>query len=108
MNIDTEEQILKELQSLLQEQIELVQHGSSTGERIKMLSTQADSIVQKIVQAGIHKRPEFENQWKQLHELYDSLYLSMTCQKAEVSDKLNQVRRGRKTVGTYRSNINFK
>lgn len=107
MNTGTEEQMLTELQNLLKEQIALAQHGNSSGERIEELSIRADSLVNQIIQAGIHKRPEFEKQLERLQELYDSLYLTMAGQKAETLDNLNQVRRGRKTVGTYRSSIDL-
>jgi hypothetical protein len=107
MNTTTEEQMLRELQSMLEKQIELVQHGNSSGEQIKLLGTQTDSLVQKITQAGIHKHSGYEDHWKRLRELYDSLYLSLECQKADAANKLCQVRIGRKIVGTYRNNIDL-
>ena len=108
MNTNTEEQMLIELQNLLKEQIELAQHGNSSGERIEELSTHADSMVNQIIQAGIHKQPEFKKQLEQLQELYDSLYLTMASQKAETLGQLNQVCRGKKTIRTYRSNIDLR
>ena len=108
MNTTTEEQMLRELQSLLEEQIELVQHGNSSGERIEVLGIQTDSLVQKITLAGIHKRHGYENYWKRLRELYDSLYLSLECQKADATNKLCQVRIGKKIVGTYRNSIDLR
>ena len=108
MDTNTEEQMLKELQSLLEEQIELVQHGNSSGERIEILGTQTDLLVQKITQAGTHKHPGYENYWKRIRELYDSLYLALECQKADAADKLCQVRVGKKIVGTYRNNIDLR
>lgn len=107
MSVNTEENMVTELQSLLEQQIELVKHGNSAGGRIEVLSAQADSIVHKIKRAKILEQPGFENQRKQLQELYDSLYLSLTCQKAEVADKLGNVRRVRKIVGKYRNNIDL-
>src|SRR4030042_865021 len=108
MSVNTEEQMLTELQGLLKKQIELAQHGNSTGGRIWVFGPQADSIVQKIVQANFFERPGSENQWKRLRELYDSLYLSLGSQKVEVVDKLGHVRKGRKIVGTYRNNIDLR
>jgi hypothetical protein len=40
-----------------------------------------------------------------LHQLYDSLRLAVTAQKADVAERLRRIRAGRKTIGTYRSNV---
>jgi hypothetical protein len=97
-----------ELQSLLEEQIKLVQQGNPAGKRIELLSKQADSLVGKIAQSGILESVEFRNRREHLKKLYDTLRLAITAQKADTSAKLNQVRTGRKTIGTYRRNILIK
>jgi hypothetical protein len=53
---------------------------------------------------GILGLPEFEDRRRKLHQLYNSLRLALTAQKADVAEKLSLVRRGKKTLGTYRSN----
>ncbi|MFC1794244.1 hypothetical protein ACFL3Q_11725, partial [Planctomycetota bacterium] len=68
-------------------------------------SLTASCLVKEITQAGILDRPEFENQKKKLKKSYEDLHLALTAQKAETSEKLIQVRRGRNIVETYRSNI---
>ena len=97
--------MLDELQGLLEQQLELVHHGNSAGERIEVLGRQADCLVKKITQAGILEQADFESQKKKLKKSYEDLCLAITAQKADTSEKLIQVRRGKKIVETYRSNI---
>ncbi len=94
--------MLDELQSLLEKQLELVHQGNSAGKRIEVLGRQADCLVKEITQAGILERPEFESQKKKLKKSYEDLHLAITAQRADTSEKLSQVRRGRKIVETYR------
>ena len=96
---------LDELQSLLEEQIKLAQQGNAASRRIDVLSKQADALVGKIVQTGMLESAEFKNRREHLKKLYDTLCLAVAAQKADTAAKLNQVRRGKKTIGTYRSNI---
>jgi hypothetical protein len=97
--------MLDELQSLLEEQIKLTRRGNPASKRIEVLSKQADSLVGRIVQSGILESAEFKNRREHLKKLYDTLHLAITAQKADTSAKLNQVRRGKKTIEAYRSNI---
>jgi len=105
MSTDIQISMLDELQSLLQQQLELAHQGNSTGERIEVLGRQADCLVEKITQAGILERPEFESQRKKLKKSYENLHLAITAQKAETTEKLCHVRRGRNIIETYRGNI---
>jgi len=102
---DNQIHLLDELQSLLEKQIELARQGNAAGRRIEVLSKQADSLTGKIVQSGILESTEFENRRQHLKKLYDTLHLAITVQKADVSEKLSQLRRGKKTVQTYRESI---
>ena len=97
--------LLDQLKGLLKEQIELAHQGNPTGESIVNLSEQADCLVQQIQQAGILEETEMEDQKKQIKELYHCLYLTISAQKVEVTDNLNQIRKGRKTVVTYLNHI---
>jgi len=96
---------LTQLQNLLKRQIELARQGSFDSFEIETLSKQADSLVEKITQAGILELPEFKNQRKQLRKLYNTLSLAITAQKAETTVKLSHLRKTKKTLETYRSNI---
>ncbi len=105
MSTDKQISMLDELQSLLEKQLELAHQGNSAGERIDLLGRQADRLVEKIIQAGILERPEFESQRKKLKKSYENLCLAITAQKADTTEKLCHVRRGRNLVETYRSNF---
>jgi hypothetical protein len=94
--------LLDDLQSLLEKQTKLAQRGN-IGD-VELLSKQASSIVGKIAQAGILQSPKFKNQRGQLRKLYEELCLTITAQEADITEKLNHVRKGRKTIRTYRSN----
>lgn len=95
--------LLDSLQILLEKQIELAKEGNISG--VEVLSKQADSLTGKIAQTGILELPEFQNRREQLRRLYDTLSLAITARKAETCENLSRVRKGRKTIGTYRSNI---
>ena len=105
MSTDKQIHMLDELQSLLEEQIKLAQRGNPASGRIEVLSKQADSLVGRIVQSGIFESAEFKNRREHWKKLYDTLRLAITAQKADTSAKLNQIRRGKKTIATYRSNV---
>lgn len=104
MSVNKDISILDELQDLLEQQLELAHQGNPAGEKIEALCRQADCLVKEINQAGILDRPEFENQKKKLNKLYEDLHLALTAQRADTAEKLSHVRRGRKIIGTYRSN----
>jgi len=103
MSTDKHTHVLDELQSLLERQIELTLQGNISD--IDVLSSRADSLVAEIAQTGILESTEFKDQRDRLQRLYDSLHLTITAQQADVSEKLSRVRRGRRTVAAYHSNI---
>jgi len=96
---------MDELCGLLRKQIELVQQGSGDGHQIEALSRQADALVADMVRsAGLHST-EFAGRQEQIERLYKDLELALTAHKAHICKELGRVRKGRKTVKTYRSNI---
>ena len=97
--------LLDELQILLEKQIKLVRRGNAASKHIEVLNKQADSLTGKITQSGILESTEFENRREHLKELYETLRLAITAQKANVSDKISQIRKGKKTIQTYRRHI---
>jgi uncharacterized protein (DUF1919 family) len=104
MSTDKHLSMLDELQNLLEIQLKLAHEGNSAGGQMYVLGMQADLLVEKIVQAGILERPEFKSQKGKLKKSYEDLHLAITAQRADTAEKLGQVRRGRKIVGTYRGN----
>ncbi len=100
---DKQIRLLDGLQSLLEEQIEMVQHGDIDG--IEALSKQTNSLVGKCVQSGILERADFESQREKLKKLYEQLSLALSDQKTETGEQLSRIRRGKKTIAAYRGNI---
>ena len=105
MSNDGQKDMLDELLNLLEQQIELVHQGNSSGGRFEALSSRADSLVREIAEMKILQLEEMKEQRMKLGKSYDRLRLALTAQKDDVADKLSQLRRGRKTIGTYRDNI---
>ena len=105
VEIIPDEQIyfLDELQKLLEQQIGFARQGNVT--EIEALSTQSSTFVDKIARSGILESAEFKSRREHLRSLYQDLYLALTAQQAESSKELSQVRRGKKTINTYRHNI---
>jgi hypothetical protein len=95
--------LLDDLQVLLERQIELAQAGNIRS--VEVLSKQANFLTGKIAETGMLGRPEFKSRREQLQKLYDGLSLAIIAQKAETCGNLSRVRKGRKAIGTYRSNI---
>jgi hypothetical protein len=95
--------LLNELQSLLEKQIELARQGHIN--EIEVLSKQAGSLVGKIARSRVLESSEFESQNDQLRKLYQDLCLALTTQQVETAEELSRVRKGKKTIETYRSNI---
>jgi hypothetical protein len=104
MSADEHISMLNELQDLLEMQSKLVHEGNSAGKQMDDLGTRAELLVKKIVQTGILERHEFKSQKEKLKKSYEELHLAVTAQRADTAEKLSQVRRGRKIVGTYRGN----
>jgi len=103
---DNRTHLLDELQTLLEKQIEKVRQGNIRD--VEALIQQADSLVDKISQTGIldPAGPAFNKvRREQLQKLYEKLCLAIIDQKADTSEKLSQVRKGKKTIQTYLSHI---
>jgi hypothetical protein len=105
MDTDKQKNMLNELQNLLEQQILLVHQGNSSGGRFEALSSRTDSLVREIAEMKILERDELKDRRTQLRKSYEKLNLALTAQKDDVTDKLSQIRRGRKTIGTYKDNI---
>jgi len=100
MNANEQTQLLDCLQSLLERQVKLARQGNIVG--VEVLAEQAGLIVEDIRQAEIPPL-EIENRLGQLRKLYEDISLAIMDQKTDVSEKLNRVRKGMKTIETYRS-----
>jgi len=101
--------LLDELQILLEKQIESLKQDNIKD--VEALSEQADSLVDRIAQTGILNSANAEcdrqrrEQLERLRKLYEKLCLAVTAHKADVSEKLSRVRKGKKTLQAYRGHI---
>ncbi len=102
-NQDKRSRLLDDLQNLLDKQIELAHQGRVGG--VEKLSAEADRLVGEIVRAGMLELPELQKRREHLQKSYEDLRLVLTAQKADVSRELSRVRKGKKAIGVYRSNI---
>ncbi len=100
---DEQIHLLDELRNLLEKQIEFARQGNIN--EIEVLSKQTSSLVGKIARSGVLESSEFKSQHEQLRKLYEDLCLALTTQQAENAKELSQVRKGKKTIATYRGNI---
>ncbi|MHC4653671.1 MAG: hypothetical protein ACYS91_01490 [Planctomycetota bacterium] len=98
--------LLDELRTLLEKQVEKARQGNIKD--VELLSKQAGSLIGKISQTGIldPADPAFNKvRREQLQKLYEELCLAITAQKAGVGEELSRVRKGKKTIQTYRCHI---
>lgn len=103
---DNRKLLLDELQTLLEKQVEMARQGNIRD--VEVLSRQAGSLSEKIAQTGIldPADPAFNGgRREQLRKLYEDLCLAITDQKAGVCEELSRVRKGKKTIQTYRNHI---
>jgi hypothetical protein len=112
MNIIEEEDVTHEqinqldhLQGLLETKMELIKQGDSTGSRIEPLCRQSDALAQSIKQSGILNHPQFAKRKEHLKKLYNLLQLGITAQMKETKKQLDNVRKVKKTIGTYLGNL---
>ena len=103
---DEQINLLDELQSLLEKQMELARKGNIN--EIEVLSKQAGSLVGEIERSEVFESAEFRSRREQLRKLYQNLCLALAAQQAETAEKLSQVRRGKKTIEVYRNNVRFR
>ncbi len=103
---DNQIHLLDELQILLEKQIELARQGNIRD--VGILSERGVWLVEKIARTGIldPADPAFNKvRREQLQKLYEDLCLAITAQKAGVGEELSRVRKGKKTIQTYRRHI---
>jgi ElaB/YqjD/DUF883 family membrane-anchored ribosome-binding protein len=104
-DLEQDKELLDELQNLLEQQVKLINKGDPAGKKIEKISERVNVIVEEIKQAGIIESDQFKNQREKIKKLYDCLYMAISAQKDQTEQQLNRVRKGKKTIVTYRSNI---
>jgi len=98
-----DENLLNDLQTLLEKQIELAHKGDIKG--VESLSKQANSLVEKCVQSRILEQADLKIKGEKLQKLYEQLSLALSAQRADISEQLSRIRKGRKTLHVYRRGI---
>ena len=91
------------LQNLLEKQIELAKRGNVS--KTEPLETQVNSLIEQIKQERYLEDAEFADSRRNLKKLFDELCIAIAAQKADVSEKISRIRKGRNIIQTYRSNI---
>ena len=102
MNANEQICLLDNLQSLLENQIEMFRKSNFAG--VEVLAAKADLIVSEIVKTKMFEQSEFDGRRKHLIKLYKTLDLMMAAGKDSVEKQLQQVANGKKTLRKYRSN----
>ncbi len=95
--------MLDELEALLEKQIDLARQSSFNS--LEDMAAQTNQFVGKIVNTQILHSDEFKNRRLHLQKLYENLHRIIAARKADITDDLIRVRKGRKTIGVYRNNI---
>ena len=92
-----------ELEGLLTRQIDLVRQGQVR--EVETLAEQAGELVEHMSSSGMFKSAEFADRRDDFKRLYSNLCLGLGAERARTAEQLSQVRKGMKTVSTYRRNM---
>ena len=92
-----------ELKSLLQRQIALARQGS-IGE-VEVLCEKTSEFIDELKAAGFFESQEYKQHVDEFKRLYGQLRLVLNAERAQVGKELGKVRKSKKAVGAYRSNI---
>ena len=97
--------LLNGLTRLLEEQINVIHHSDITGKHVEILAEHTQSLVDEIAQKHLLDLEQFAEQREHIKRLFNNLNLAVIARKDETEKQLNQIRKGRKSLVTYRSNI---
>ena len=101
--VEQAHQVLADLNMLLQRQITLTQNGSL--DDVQKLAGQADLLIEQLVQAGTLEQPRYASWRNRLRSSYKELCLVLAAQGADLTDQLRHIRKGKKTMETYRNSM---
>lgn len=94
---------LGELESLLARQTELARQGQDRD--VETLAEQASDLVEHMSSLGMFESAEFADRRDDFERLYANLCLGLGAEREKTAEQLSQVRKGMKTVSTYRRNM---
>ncbi len=102
MSTNKQVYLLRDLQSLLEKQKEMVRRSDFHG--FEVLTEQAGSIVNEIAKTKVLEQTEFNGQRERLAKLYKELALMVTAQKERVGKQLQMISEGKRALEAYRDN----
>ncbi len=103
MEKNKEQQLLNELSTLLEKQIDLIRHDNITG--LEELADLTEQLTLKIKEAGLLDKSEYEQQKNYLSKLYQELNLLLSTQKEATAMHLKLINKGIKTLTMYKGGI---
>jgi hypothetical protein len=103
INVPLWEKRVQELTKLLQQQLSLASRGRI--EEVEALVVQSDPVVKQLSEMQILERDEFKAEKRKLEKLYRKIYLVLTDRHKGISDELQSIRKGRRTLKAYRRSI---
>lgn len=95
--------VLGELESLLLRQAELARQGHLR--EVETLAKQASELVERMDKSGVFESSEFVRRRGDFERIYTNLCLGFGAERAKIGEQLFRVRKGMKTVSTYRRNM---
>jgi hypothetical protein len=98
-----EVRLLEALANILEKQIELARHGDFAG--LERLAGQCEPLVARISAAGLLENPAYKENRERLAKLYRDIQMAISMQKDAAGEQLKSMRKHKKTLATYRSNI---
>jgi hypothetical protein len=93
----------EQLEALLRQQLTLAQKGNIA--EMEELAKKANVLVEQISGLKFLKEPKFKQRCRELEQLYNDLFLTLSSQMNEVSQSLGKIYKGKKTVTLYRDNV---
>jgi hypothetical protein len=95
--------LLDDFQNVLEKQTQLTRKGSINN--VETLTQRAGLLMEKVAESGILGLPEFKSYRENLQRSYENLCLALAAQKAEIAEELSLIRKGKRTIRTYRHNV---
>lgn len=91
------------LESLLEEQLELIRRGNI--DEVEVIAGETQNLVELISGSRHFDELWFKANRERLRRLYNKICLTLSAQMKDVSQSLSKVNKGKKTVGLYRDNM---
>ncbi len=97
-----EKQAVDMLESNLQMQIDL--NRAYDIDKAMEIAQQTSGIAEYVKANKLLEKPEFKRQKKSIQSLYKQLDMTITTARAEIAEKLQQIKKSRQALGAYANN----